>query len=326
MVFISEYLSDAELRQQLSTYVKLLDGQEKALQQREAVMRQQAEVLAKREADLDAKAKLGAQNGQVGVMGVVHCGGMTEWSQFQNPLPVPTLTEKKKADGAVGTADEAGQGGKKPKADVGKKTGGRKASSMPPPPLPIATHAPLTRKMNFRELQEEKARKQVQAEPVSVKQMLSSDGSEGSIRFQSSSLSSVEEDLVASRPEPRATPARSVGSTGQVGQKSGKGVVKTRGKGKKNVVVGAVCLPTIHPSPHHHSLHRPFQLSPKKRTRTPSAFDLYCKEHRDQICTEAKQLGIGHKTQASRQWAQLEDKSKWLAMVDTPQSRTNKMK
>jgi len=52
MVYISEFLSDAELRHQLSSYVSLLNGQEKALQQREAAVHERKEVLAKREAEL----------------------------------------------------------------------------------------------------------------------------------------------------------------------------------------------------------------------------------------------------------------------------------
>jgi hypothetical protein len=72
MVFISQFLSDAELRRQLSTYIKLLDGQEKALEQREEVVQQRAEMVARREAELEALAKqLGVQTGQqVSLIGV----------------------------------------------------------------------------------------------------------------------------------------------------------------------------------------------------------------------------------------------------------------
>jgi len=66
MVYISEYLSDVELRQQLKSFVSLLDGQEKALQQKGAVVRQRENVLAKREAELAGPEKqLVSQSGMV---------------------------------------------------------------------------------------------------------------------------------------------------------------------------------------------------------------------------------------------------------------------
>jgi len=93
MVYIShEFLSDVELRQQLPSFISLLDGQEKALQQREAVVRQQEEMLARREAELTGLA-----------------------SQMETQIAVQV------------SVDGAGQG-PKPKTGNGRKAGDRKAA------------------------------------------------------------------------------------------------------------------------------------------------------------------------------------------------------
>jgi len=71
-------------------------------------------------------------------------------------MPTPTSVVAEKTDGGAAdyAVDNAGQSGK-PKAETGKKGGGKKAGEKfhnVPSPSNTVTHAPLTRKKNFGQL------------------------------------------------------------------------------------------------------------------------------------------------------------------------------